>query len=38
LTDKNITIKRPGKGISPMQWDEIIGTIAVKNYKLDDLI
>ena len=38
LTDKNITIKRPGNGISPMQWDEIIGTIAVKNYKLDDLI
>jgi len=38
LTDKNITIKRPGKGISPMQWDEIIGTIAVKNYKLDNLI
>ena len=38
LTDKNITIKRPGKGINPMQWDEIIGTIAVKNYKLDDLI
>ena len=38
LTDKNITIKRPGKGISPMQWDEIIGTIAIKNYKLDDLI
>ena len=38
LTDKNITIKRPGNGISPMQWDEIIGTVAVKNYKLDDLI
>ena len=38
LTDKNITIKRPGKGISPMQWDEVIGAVAVKNYKLDDLI
>jgi N,N'-diacetyllegionaminate synthase len=38
LTDKNITIKRPGNGISPMQWDEIIGAVAIKNYKLDDLI
>jgi N,N'-diacetyllegionaminate synthase len=38
LTDKNITIKRPGKGISPMQWDEIIGTVATKNYQMDDLI
>ena len=38
LTDKNITIKRPGNGISPMQWDEIIDTVAVKNYKLDGLI
>jgi len=38
LTDKNITVKRPGNGMSPMKWDNIIGTIAVKNYKIDDLI
>jgi N,N'-diacetyllegionaminate synthase len=38
FTDKNITIKRPGTGISPMKWDEIIGTIATKNYSEDDLI
>ncbi len=38
LTDENITVKRPGSGISPMRWDNIIGTVAVKNYKLDDLI
>ena len=38
LSDKNITIKRPGGGISPMKWDNIVGTIAVKNYKIDDLI
>jgi len=38
LTDKNITVKRPGNGISPMRWDNIIGTVAVKNYKPDDLI
>jgi N,N'-diacetyllegionaminate synthase len=38
LTDKNITIKRPGNGISPMQWDTVIGTIASKDYETDDLI
>lgn len=34
----NITSKRPGVGISPMRWDEIIGKIAQKNYEQDDLI
>ena len=38
LTDKNITTKRPGGGISPMKWDQIIGTIAAKDYQLDDMI
>jgi N,N'-diacetyllegionaminate synthase len=38
LTDKNITVKRPGGGISPMKWDCIIGTIAVKDYQLDSMI
>jgi N,N'-diacetyllegionaminate synthase len=38
LTDKNITIKRPGNGINPMNWDEIIGSIAIKNYHADELI
>jgi N,N'-diacetyllegionaminate synthase len=38
LTDKNIIVKRPGYGISPMKWDGIIGTVATKNYKIDDLI
>ena len=38
LTEKNLTIKRPGNGISPMRWDEIIGTKATKNYLEDDLI
>ena len=38
LSDNNITTKRPGNGISPMKWDEIIGTYATKNYKVDDLI
>jgi N-acetylneuraminate synthase len=38
LSDKNITTKRPGNGISPMLWDEIIGTVAKKNFFADDLI
>ncbi|MFX4267580.1 N-acetylneuraminate synthase [Aliarcobacter butzleri] len=38
LTQEKITIKRPGNGINPMRWDEIVGTIATKDYKEDELI
>jgi len=38
LTDENLTTKRPGNGISPMRWDEIIGTVADRDYQADDLI
>ena len=38
LTKNNLTTKRPNNGISAMKWDEIIGTIATKNYKKDQLI
>ena len=38
LTPENLSIKRPGNGISPMKWDEIIGTAALKDYVEDDLI
>ncbi len=38
FTEENITVKRPGNGISPMQWDNIIGTKATKTYNEDDLI
>jgi N,N'-diacetyllegionaminate synthase len=38
FTQKNITIKRPGNGINPMRWDDIIGTIAQKDYEIDELI
>ena len=38
LTEKNITVKRPGNGINPMKWDEVIGSIAQKNYNADELI
>lgn len=38
LSEKNLTVKRPGNGISPMKWDEIIGKKAIKDFKPDDLI
>ncbi|PHM17948.1 MAG: N-acetylneuraminate synthase [Sulfuricurvum sp. PD_MW2] len=38
LSEENITIKRPGNGISPMRYDEIIGTVASKNYVEDEAI
>ncbi len=38
LTEENITVKRPGTGISPMRWFDVIGTMAVKDYEEDELI
>jgi N,N'-diacetyllegionaminate synthase len=38
FTDENITAKRPGIGLSPMYWDEILGQAAKKDYLADDLI
>jgi len=38
FTDENLTIKRPGTGISPMLWDSYIGKEATKDYQEDDLI
>lgn len=38
FSEENLTIKRPGNGMNPMRWYEIIGTIAAKNYDEDELI
>ena len=38
LSSKNITTKRPGNGISPMKWNEVIGTCAVRDFEEDELI
>lgn len=38
LTEKNITVKRPGNGISPMLWDSVIGTKAKRAFRFDELI
>jgi len=38
LTEDNLTVKRPGSGISPMKWYEVIGTKAVKDFNEDEMI
>ena len=38
FTPENLTVKRPGTGISPMQWDEVIGKEAKRDFEKDDLI
>ncbi|MCX6112255.1 MAG: N-acetylneuraminate synthase family protein, partial [Proteobacteria bacterium] len=38
FSETNLTVKRPGTGISPMTWDNVIGTIAKKDFEQDDLI
>ena len=38
FTAENITVKRPGNGISPMRWEEILGQAATKDFKEDELI
>lgn len=38
FTEKNITVKRPGTGISPMKWFEVLGTNAVRDFDEDELI
>ena len=38
INETNLAIKRPGIGISPMRWDEIVGSIAQKDYREDELI
>ena len=38
FTEKNLTVKRPGSGISPMQWDGVIGKQAIRDFEADELI
>jgi N,N'-diacetyllegionaminate synthase len=38
FSEQNITTKRPGTGISPMRWDEIIGRTALRDFAADELI
>lgn len=38
LTEQNLTVKRPGTGISPMKWKDVLGTKAIKDFNEEDLI
>jgi len=38
LKEDDLAVKRPGGGISPMKWDDVVGTKATKDYKEDELI
>ena len=38
LTEENLTVKRPGGGISPMLWDKVVGTTATRDYLPDEMI
>ena len=38
FTNENLTAKRPGIGISPMRWDEVIGRVAIRDFVVDELI
>lgn len=38
LTEENLIVKRPGNGINPMRWNEVVGTCAIRNYNEEDPI
>jgi N,N'-diacetyllegionaminate synthase len=38
LSVTNVTTKRPGNGITPMRWDEVMGRIAIRDFAVDELI
>ena len=38
LSKENLTVKRPGTGISPIEWDYVIDTAAVKDFQIDEAI
>ena len=38
FSTNNVSVKRPGTGISPMRWDEVIGRTASRDFSEDELI
>lgn len=38
LTENNLTVKRPGNGVSPMRWEEVIGQKAIRDFEEDEWI
>ena len=38
FSEANLAVKRPGTGISPMRWDEVLSRTAIRDFELDELI
>ena len=38
FTSENLAVKRPGTGISPMRWDEVLGRKAIRDFNQDELV
>ena len=38
FSEENLTVKRPGNGISPMRWNEVVGTTAIKDFEEEEII
>lgn len=38
FTEANLIVKRPGNGVSPMRWNEVIGMKAKRDFSADELI
>lgn len=38
FTDENLTTKRPASGLSPMEWDKVIGAKSTQDYEVDEII
>ena len=38
FTEQNLTVKRPGNGVSPMLWEKVLGQKAKRDFNEDELI
>ena len=38
FSEQNITVKRPGNGVSPMLWDDVLGMAAPRDFAADEPI
>jgi N,N'-diacetyllegionaminate synthase len=38
FSEDSLTVKRPGTGISPMEWDNVVGKTATHDYEMDEVI
>jgi len=38
FSEDNLSVKRPGEGISPMMWFDVLGKVAIRDFKEDELI